>query len=408
MPRSLISALILAMSVALAAALVYGQVDGQAVFVTNTPSVPSPTPSPSQTPAPTLTPSFTPTMVPTATPTPNGPFSYPDGVNPLTGLLYPSDEAVARRNLIMKISNYPPVVRPQSAVNQADLVYEYEAEGGVTRFAGIYRANNPDHVGPVRSGRLMDLELMAMYSALLAYSGASEPVQDILLGSDMKFQLFSPSIGDNCDNAGLCRFPQDGLAFEHTLYADTNLIWQVATARNVNTGYKAFGFAFGEEPVAGDSGAVEDIYVSWWGSADARWQYDGATQRYLRFTDGVPHIDKAEDAQIWADNVVVIEVPHVERPDLFPEDANYWSLEIQLWDQGRALVFRDGLAYEGYWRRRNREPGSALQLIFGNNDPILLQPGRTWVSVVRGLGNVEISEEPVALPSPTPTPASAG
>ena len=80
-----------------------------------------------------------------------GPWDYPHGINPLTGLPYPNDEALKRRNLIVKVSNWPPRVRPQHAVNQADLVYEYEAEGGVTRFAAIYRNNAPEQVGSIRS-----------------------------------------------------------------------------------------------------------------------------------------------------------------------------------------------------------------------------------------------------------------
>jgi hypothetical protein len=52
---------------------------------------------------------------------------------------------------------------------------------------------------------------------------------------------------------------------------------------------------------------------------------------------------------------------------------------------------RDGQFYVGFWRRQNQEEGSALQLIYGNNTPIMLKPGRTWVEVVRGFGDVVIS-----------------
>jgi hypothetical protein len=141
-------------------------------FATNTPNrptwTPSVSPTPTLTPTDTATSTSTPTNTATATdtpsptPTPNGPFSYPEGINPLTGLPYPDEESMARRNLIVKISNYPPIVRPQSGVNTADVVYEYEAEGGVTRFAAIFRSHTAHHVGPVRSARLVDLELAPM------------------------------------------------------------------------------------------------------------------------------------------------------------------------------------------------------------------------------------------------------
>lgn len=376
----------------------------QVPFSTNTPSGPTPTPSntPTATATPTATPTdtntptatFTPSHTPSPTPTPNGPFIYPEGVNPLTGLPYPSEAAMQRRNLIVKISNYPPIVRPQTGLNLADVVYEVEAEGGVTRFAAIFRSNMPERVGSVRSARLLDTELITMYNALLAYSGTSEPIQNLILTSDWVFQTFSPLKGDNCENAGFCRDESlDDRAFEHTLFLDTRVLYDLATRRNVNTGYRARGFAFSDIPDANGTPA-NDIYLEWYGQADARWQYDPGTERYLRFTDGVPHMDAGDGQQLWADNLIVIEVPHNERPDLFPPGVNYASLEIALWDQGRAYVFRDGMYYVGYWRRQNSDPGSALQVIYGNNQPIMLQPGRTWVSVVRGLGaQVTISEE---------------
>jgi hypothetical protein len=417
------------------------------VFTTNTP-VPA-TLTPSLTPTETLTPSLTPSLTPTFTETPSptltpsptptlvGPATYPDGFNPLTGLPYPSDEAMNRRNLLIKISNYPPIVRPQSGVNQADVVYEYEVEGGVTRFAAIFRSNSPDHVGPIRSGRLMDLNLVPMYEALFSYSGASAPVQKLILSQSWRRWVISPSIGDNCEEAGFCRFPKDGVAFEHTLYADTSMIWARATARGVNEPHRARGFAFSDVADPSSEKAT-DIDIAYYGQIDAYWQYRADTGHYVRYTDQLPHMDAADGQQLWADNVVVIEVPHVERPDLFEEESKSASQDIQLWGQGRAYVFRDGQYYEGYWKRdcRGEVPdptptpvvgsfstdcyartGDALQLIFGDNTPIHLKPGRTWVMVTRWMNYVTIGTDmpdmdataamlvltPTNTPWPTPT-----
>jgi hypothetical protein len=408
-------------------------------FATNTPSGPTATPTetltPSNTPTftltptptltptatftPTFTPSNTPTDTPTFTPTPTpvGPVSYPEGVSPLTGLPYPNEEARNRRNLIVKISNYPPIVRPQSGINQADVVYEYEVEGGVTRLAAIFRNNAPDHVGPVRSGRLMDMELVPMYEALFAYSGASEPVQNLLLHQDWSLQIISPSIGDNCEEAGFCRFPNGDLPFEHTLYLDTNVLWDRATRRGVNTGYRARGFAFSETPSPGGEPA-NDLHVEYYGQIDVRWQYREETNTYVRYTDNAPHFDAADGEQLWADNVIVIEVPHEERPDLFESESRSASQQINLWDTGRAYLLRDGQYWEGYWRRRDREPGTALEVMFGDNTPIMMRPGRTWVMVTRWMNYVTISTErpnieatatiialtPTNTPWPTPIP----
>ena len=321
-------------------------------------------------------------------PEPIGPRSYPLGINPLTGLPYPSEEAQARRNLIVKISNWPPKVRPQSGVNRADLVYEYEAEGGVTRFAAIYRDNAPETVGSVRSARLIDIELISMYAALLAYSGTSGPIHEIYRNASFRPLLLSPSFGDDCISAGFCRDESlIGRGYEHTLFVDTRKLWELASARNLNIGYRALGFTFGLQPDDG-GGAAADIYTNWYNRTDIRWQYEPASGRYLRYADGVAHVDAADDSQLWADNLIFLQVAHYPRPDLFTPGSLDESYEVALRNQGRAYVMRDGKFYRGYWRRFHASRGEALSLVYGNEEPIMLKPGRSWVTVMRSLDPV--------------------
>jgi len=399
----------------------------------HTPSV-TPSPSATPTPTPTITPS--PTFTPSPSPTVVGPAQYPDGYNPLTGLPYPNQAAADRRNLLVKISNYPPVVRPQSGINAADVVYEYEVEGGVTRLAAIFRSNAPDHVGPVRSGRLTDLELVPMYQALFAYSGASDPVTQLFRQTDWwGLNAITPSRGDNCEEAGFCRFERAGIAFEHTLYLDTNLAWARATARGVNTGYRARGFAFSDVQDAGGDPA-EAVKIEYYGQITADWQFQPETGRYIRFTDGLAHFDAAENQQLWADNVVIIEAEHIDRPDLFEPESRSASHHIKLWETGRAILIRDGVAHNGYWERAcdfrtypeatatptpppeaplrecYSNPGTALRLFYGDNTPMMMKPGRSWVMVTRWLNYVTVSADApdlmatsnVITQTPTATP----
>lgn len=367
--------------------------------------------------ASTASPTATPTPIPSATATPEsslkgprllraalsgayapqpaeavGPISYPSGVNPLTGLPYSSEEARMRRNLIVKVSNWPPKVRPQHAINQADLVYEMESEGGVTRFAAIFRSNAPEKVGSVRSARLVDMELLNMYAALLAYSGTSEPVRELYRERVNRLLLLSPSLGDNCEGAGFCRDPSvSDRGYEHTLFGDTQKMWQAAARRDVNIGFRAAGFAFALQPDDGGSD-INDIYINWHDRTDTRWQYDKVSQRYRRFADGLPHMDAADDTQLWADNLVLLQVMHNRRPDLFEPGALNESFEVALWGQGPALVMREGKLYRGFWRRSSHNRGGALSLDYGGETPILLKPGRAWVTVLRSFEDVVLSE----------------
>lgn len=323
---------------------------------------------------------------------PVGPSEYPDGVNPLSGLPYPNEEARSRRNLIVKISNWPPQVRPQQGLNQADLVFEYEAEGGVTRFAALYRSNAPRIVGSIRSARLLDMELLTMYAALLAYSGTSGPLHEIYKNASFRSALLSPSLNDNCATAGFCRDDSLGdRSYEHTLFGDTQMMWQRASQRNVNIGYRAVGLTFGFE--TGANGRVaRDIYMNWFNRTDVRWQYDGISERYLRYSDGIAHLDAADDAQLWADNLVFLQASHYRRPDLFRAGAIDESYEVALWGQGPAYVLRDGLLFAGFWRRPQTHRGQALQLVFADGDHIQLKPGRSWITIMRNLDTVVTSE----------------
>ena len=358
----------------------------------NTPNpedLPIGTRPPTETLTPTLTPSVTSTATDTITPSPTitptmiGPFEYPDNINPLTGLEYPSEEARNRRNLIVKISNYPPVVRPQNGLSFADIVFEYEAEGGVTRFAAIFRSQSPGKVGSVRSARLIDIELVNMFQALLAYSGSNDWIRNYILESDWRWRAISPHF-QNYECPTFCRFPEEGKAFEHTLFGDTDGIWAEAEKIDVNQGLQAVGLAFSETPDP-DGVPAHDIHIDWYAdTAEARWQYNPDDNLYYRWDGGVPHIDATTGEQITADNVVILEVWHVDRPDVYESEIGGIALEHQLWGYARAWIFRDGEWQEGWWYR-NQDYGS-LQLRFDYRDrgnPMHLRPGRTWFEIVR-------------------------
>lgn len=386
-------------------------------FPTNTPdpaNVPlrTATFTPSYTPTETLVPTDTLSPTPTITPTLIGPFDYPENFNPLTGLPYPSEEARNRRNLIVKISNYPPVVRPQYGVNSADIVYEYEAEGGVTRFAAIFRSQSPGRVGSIRSARLIDLELVDMYQSLLAYSGSNDWIRQYVLDSDWRWRAISPHFSSyECPT--YCRFPEDGKAFEHTLFGDTDGIWAEADRIDVNQGLAAVGLAFNETPDP-DGDSANDIFIDFYHpDVEVRWQYDPETERYLRWDGGLAHVDAATGEQIWTDNLVVMEVWHTDRPDVYESEVGGIALEHQIWGYARAWVFRDGQWFKGYWFR-NRDYGS-LQLrytIWEADNPMHLKPGRTWIEIVRkfdpyatnetGMYSVEVSDELIDI-APTST-----
>jgi hypothetical protein len=355
------------------------------------------TPSPTNTPTstPTSTPTNTPTFTPSPTATVVGPMEYPDNFNPLTGLPYPNEEARDRRTLIVKVSNYPAIVRPQTGISKADIVFEYEVEGAVTRFAAIFRSQGAEKVGSVRSARLLDLELVDMFQALLGYSGANAWIDNYILDADWVWRALSPQHGVN--DPAFTRYPDETKPYEHTLFANTYELWDVAERREVNEGYVVRGLAWSDVPDP-DGEPAQDIFIDYWSPyQDTRWQYHPDDGRYYRYNTGLPHIDAATGQQIAVDNVVILEAEHIDRPDILDSEIAGVVIETVLWGRGTAWVFRDGQWYKGIWAHAQGRSG--LWLVYDDGEtPIHLKPGQTWFNVVRPvMYGVEIGEQPVDM-----------
>ena len=230
-----------------------------------------------------------------------------------------------------------------------------------------------------------------MYAALLAYSGTSKPIHEIYINAPFRPLLLSTSLGDSCDRGGFCRDnTKRALGYEHTLFGDTGKMWELASIRNQNIGYRANGFAFALQPNEGGRDA-SDTYINWYNRTDVRWQYEATRDQYLRYADGAAHLDAVDDSQLWADNLIFIQVKHNTRHDLFTPGSIDESYEVALWGQGPAIVLRGGKLYHGIWWRRNQNRGEALRLNLADGDPILLKPGRSWITIVRSLDSVTIS-----------------
>ncbi len=185
---------------------------------------PSPTPEPTGTPSSTARPEG---LI--------GPDSYDAGVNPLTGEVMADPAVLDRRPVAVKVSNSPAqFVRPQSGLDKADLVFEHYAEGGVTRLTAIFYGQATGQAGSVRSGRLIDLEIPAMYQAAFAYSGSSGRVREMIRDSDFFDRVISPDFAYG--EPYFYRVPREGVPYEHTLFADLYDIWAGSTAKATTPG----------------------------------------------------------------------------------------------------------------------------------------------------------------------------
>jgi len=335
------------------------------------------TPTPSPTPPPTPTPTLTQTPAVAAQSVPLIDPATDLSINPLTGEKV--DPAVLdRRPLAVKISNAPAIVRPQAGLSFADVVFEHYAEGGLTRFTAIFLSKDCEKIGSIRSGRLIDLEIPAMFKSMFAYSGASGGVNQEVRKSDIFERVISPDFGHD---SAFKRIPAPGKAFEHTLFSDTETLWQITEQRGLNSRQDLQGWVFSEEPPPDGTPATfikipyDPKYVT------TEYQYDVDQGVYLRSVLGEPHTDELTGQQLTASNVIVLFAHHIETPIL--EDTHgggHYSIQIQLWGEGPAKIFRDGRGYELTWSRPKRHDLITFIDSEGNRFP--LKPGNSWIQLV--------------------------
>jgi len=358
---------------------------------------PEATPTPTRTPAgepanPTAEPSPTSTSTPEPEPTPTStPTPRPENVNPLTGEVVSDPSLLDRVPVAIKVSNHPGwAVRPQYGLNSADIVFEHYNEGYYsTRFTAIYLGKDPSVVGPVRSGRLIDLHIPPMYDAVLAAWGFSNGVLEIFKNSDLyPDRVASYSLPAALPPDPFYRDTSVDVPFEHTGRTDPARVREWANAHGITGHRELDGMLFSEEPTVDGTPAT---YVKIpWQDCLAEWRYDEETGRYLRWSEGAVHMDALDGQQMNAANVVVLYVPHWNTDIVEDPHNGVLSLEYALWNSNRAIIFRDGVRIDAFWQHWEREDMLTLTDEEGNVIPLAV--GNTFYQVIPTEGVVVESQ----------------
>jgi hypothetical protein len=307
-----------------------------------------------------------------------GPTNFPPNVNPLTGETVADPALLDRIPVAIKVANSGEV-RPQWGLSAADLVFEYFTEGGITRFTAVYLSQDAEQVGSVRSARLIDLEIPNMYRALLAYSGASVGVNEKMRATSFFSRILTPDFG-----RGAAFWRDDNVPAPHNMFTSTEGLRADAEALGIDVGRQDLhGMAFAQTPPAGGEPGTQ-VTLSY-NASYVLWLYQaGLGGQYYRWNDGVEHTDRATGQQLSASNVVVLFAPHVcdwsVVEDAFNPDANWYSIEIQVWANGPARIFRDGQMYDVTWVRNAAD--DMVGFVDADNNPFPLKPGKTWFQLV--------------------------
>lgn len=301
---------------------------------------------------------------------------------PLTGGPSPSGKVPQRAAVAVKVENLP-AARPQSGLDQADIVFEEPVEGGITRFIAVYQCQGAARIEPVRSARLVDAQILEpLGKVLFGYSGAIQPVVNEV---DSPTSLLQ-DVGAATSGQAYWRDP--ARVEPHNLATSTKLLYEAAAAKGYPESPPKPIFSYGPLPHGGKPVVAAHIdypldVTTWtWAPKDGRWLRSYACppgEQQTCTPEGNGPAMLSGGAQISAANVVVMHV--VEYPTPYVEDdTGAHENELTLTGTGPAWVFRAGEEFVGRWVRPTlTDPATFVE---ADGARITLSPGRTWEELV--------------------------
>lgn len=328
-------------------------------------------------------PAAPPTGSATATPTPT-PTPTPAWVSPFTG-----EEGEGRSPvLVVKLDNTRNA-QPHAGLVDADVVYIEEVEYGITRLAAVFSSTVPERIGPVRSARITDIDLLAQYGKpAFAYSGAQRK---------MFASLDSASIVDVSPRRWANGYSRDsGRRSPYNYFLDGSAALAEA-AKASRT--RDIGFVFSDDIPAGGRLATDAQMA--WSYASAGFEYKPKRGTYAVSLNGVRAGAEESKAGQQAETVVIQYVD--QKPSIFFDKGGGNTPHAETVGSGRAIVLRDGLGWKVDWDRPSRKDGTTFTMEDGS--PMPFKPGQVWVVLLDKERKAKVTPwtDPSASTSPTPT-----
>lgn len=289
----------------------------------------------------------------------------------LTGIEV-ADEAATKQAVTAIMIENSPYARPHSGLQQAGIVYEAIAEGGITRYLALYQESKPGLIGPVRSLREYNVDWITPYQASVLHVGGSRAALKLVRNGQYRDI-------DEFFNSGIYWRATDRYA-PHNVYTNFERIDRHNRTKGwLTSEFTGFDRTDGKAAAEPNATAVTINFSSH--LYNTRYAYDPKSNTYTRYLAGEPHKDR-EKGNITPSVVVAIWVN--ERTVM--QDG--YREEIQTHGEGKATIFQNGTTVQATWRKANR--AAPLQLVDAESKPIKLVRGQTWIAAVpNGKGSVK-------------------
>lgn len=298
-----------------------------------------------------------------------------------------------QRVLVIKVENTA-AARPQVGLASADMVFVEEVEGGITRLAAVFSSQRPDIVGPVRSARITDPQLVAQFGKVaFVYSGAQARMSPVLKAANL-IQV-KERRNDAWTRSTLRGAP-------HNLYGHPTALLDQA-GDGVSTA-KSMGRSFSDAIPTGGTAIVsikaaypaESMVVQWDATAK-HWQ---VTSGRDVITDGTPAVAgdaEAAGSPVHPADVLVQYV--IQRPSQFHDRHGGVTPFAQTIGTGAGVLLRDGQMWNVKWSRAT-EADPTVWTYATTGASVSFKRGTIWNLLVP-------NDRPVQVTKPTP-PAASG
>ena len=290
-------------------------------------------------------------------------------------------EGIDGEILVVKIDDTT-AARPQIGIDRADIVYIEQVEGGLTRLAAVFSSEIPTLIGPIRSARISDIEILAQYGRVVfAYSGAQSKLLPVIGAANLNdygAQRQSPTIytRDESRTAPTNMVLRADLLLEQVL-SDGR---EIATSRSV-------GWEFGNLPDGGIS--IIDAKLSW-PAASYELKWSAEEERWLVFNNGIPNMS-ASGIQHGPTTFLIQLVEIV--PSEYGDKLGGVTPLSKTVGSGTGFVLRDGKYFPATWSRPDELSGTVWTALDGSELPFAR--GQVWIALTEKNPQFTLDSAPV-------------
>jgi hypothetical protein len=312
------------------------------------------------------------TEKPAPGPTPSYSSTYrtpaPTAIAPLRGTTVPAG-SLDHASIAAKIDNHPDA-RPQVGLEKTDLLFEELVEGGLTRYVAVWQSEIPDLLGPVRSIRPMDPDIISPLGGIVCYSGGQERFVALM----RKTPVYNAIHGQTDTASTFYRTPAK--AAPHNVLVKAKELLAQHTGIVAPAQQFAFSLDVPSSTAAKDGQPTASINYAFSSGTKGTWTWDATQKAFLRAQGTGPDVD-ASGAQLKASNVVVLRVP-VSNDKGVPKTEMIGS--------GEAWVSAGGGTVHATWSKASAT--DPIRLVDSAGVTVRLAAGNTWIELVPLAGSV--------------------